>query len=78
MTADVLIHVEGPPLPRRLLTMHVRHGAADGQCCKDCRWLVQHDYRRRYYKCLLYGVSSSAATDWRLSYPACGKWEART
>jgi hypothetical protein len=78
MTTETLIHVDGPPLPRLILIMHARHGAAEGRRCKDCRWLVEHDYKGRYYKCLLYGVSSSAATDWRVNYPACGRWEART
>lgn len=36
--------------------------------CKDCSNLERH----MFYKCKCYGVTSSAATDWRLKYIACG------
>ena len=43
--------------------------------CKDCSHLISGDYHdRRYHKCELYGLSHSEATDWRLSYPACGMY----
>lgn len=48
-----------------------------GKCrkCKDCCHLKKYEYRgKRYYKCVPYGVTSSEASDWRLSYDACGLW----
>lgn len=31
---------------------------------------------RLYYKCELYGLSHGESTDWRLSYVACGQFNA--
>lgn len=57
---------------RKIDAMHKRYGTVDEKC-KVCRWLLRFDYHgKRYYKCKLYGVSHSEATDWRLSYQACG------
>ena len=40
--------------------------------CKDCPYLMRLEGSRVYYKCQVYGSSGSEATDWALSYPACG------
>ena len=40
--------------------------------CKDCPYLQKNVANRTHYKCQVYGVSASEATDWALSYPACG------
>lgn len=39
--------------------------------CGECVHLVKHKRDRTYYKCSLYGMSSSVATDWRVRWPAC-------
>lgn len=55
--------------------MHRQFGCFRDQQCKTCRHLISGDYHdRRYHKCELYGMSHSAATDWRLSYPSCGMY----
>ena len=55
--------------------MHRQFGRFDDQRCKDCRHLISGEYHDRiYHKCELYGMSHSAATDWRLSYPSCGMY----
>ena len=40
--------------------------------CADCSHLRKYTANRTYYKCDVYGLSNSEATDWRLKYPACG------
>lgn len=54
--------------------MYRHFGTTEDQRCKGCRHLICYDYNRRYYKCELYGISHSEATDWRLSYQACGMY----
>ena len=43
--------------------------------CKDCKNLVYKQYAKRYYKCILRGCSNSEATDHRLHWQACSKFE---
>lgn len=43
--------------------------------CKHCIHLRNYQYRRTYYKCELYGTTGGAATDWKVSWLACGKFE---
>ena len=45
-------------------------GSGEGTCA-DCENLAEHRYSKRYYKCAVYGETSSEASDWRKSYPAC-------
>jgi len=71
----VFLESDTKPLPKLILQMHARYGATPGKRCKSCAYLTHYDYTRRYYKCEVYGESSSAATDWRVNYPACGKWK---
>jgi len=58
---------------RKIEAMHERFGRHEGKCI-DCGNLECHVYNKRYYKCAVYGVSSSAATDWRISWDACGMY----
>ena len=58
---------------RKIDAMHTLYGTRPGRKCGDCDYLCSYLANRRYYKCRLYGVSSSEATDWRLSYEACGQ-----
>lgn len=55
---------------RKILAMHKHFGTCGVLRCKDCDHL-KHDVR---YKCELYGISRSEATDWRLSFQACGMY----
>ena len=57
---------------RKIDLMHRQFGKCDGHTCKECSNLVWHHYDKKYYKCSVYGESYSEATDWRVSYPACG------
>lgn len=52
--------------------MYRQFGKTDGKICKDCSNLLVHCYDKKYYKCSVYGISNSEATDWRLKYQACG------
>ena len=40
--------------------------------CKNCDHLRKHNANRTWYKCECYGDTSSEATDWRISWTACG------
>ena len=59
---------------RKIFAMHRRFGTCGVLRCKTCSHLVRHEYNRNYYKCELYGESSSEATDWKVSYQACGMY----
>lgn len=56
---------------RKIEAMHKLYGFGADRC-ENCPHLVKHVWGRIYYKCSLYGDSASEATDWRLSWPACG------
>ncbi len=64
-------------IPERVKVMFRRYGRApEGTKCKDCKFLHGYLYHTAtYYKCTKYGVSHGEATDWRLKYPACGRFE---
>ena len=57
--------------------MHLLYGKHEGQVCRDCVNLISHKFDNTYYKCKLYGDSAGPGTDWRVRYPACGKFEQR-
>jgi hypothetical protein len=48
--------------------------AGNGETCATCAHLRQHRYANTYYKCE-YNDTGSAATDIRLGWPACTRWE---
>lgn len=58
---------------RKIHLMHRFFGVCEGKTCGDCRSLISV---RLGYKCLskcvVYGVSSSVATDWAKRWTACG------
>lgn len=58
---------------RKINAMHKRFGICLGKYCRDCDHCISGEwYGKRYHKCELYGMSHSEATDWRLSWIACG------
>lgn len=69
---------ESPPKEHRYLTPHEKmiavHGR-DKECrkCRFCAHLERQEYHNKvYFKCLLFGVTRGAGTDWRLKWDACG------
>lgn len=49
----------------------------EGRKCKECALLTAHAFQRTFYKCSL-RVPGGPATDHRVNWPACAKFEART
>lgn len=61
---------------RRIGRMHAKHGhGPEGATCADCSYFRRYKTNRVYFKCQLYGVSRSEATDWRAGWPACGLFQ---
>lgn len=59
----------------RYKTMQELHGYSEGHTCGTCGNLLKFEYHdRTYYKCDLWKISHSSATDIRLKNKACGKW----
>ena len=59
---------------RKIDLMHREFGFSPGHKCQYCDNLIVQQANRRYYKCEVYGVTDSEASDWRLSYDACGMY----
>lgn len=59
---------------RKIDLMHRQFGKVLGKVCKNCSNLCTNSYDKTYYKCSVYGISKSEATDWRLKYQACGMY----
>lgn len=57
-------------MERKIDKMHKLFGVIPSKKCKDCKHLKGgvNEYR----KCWIYGCTSSASSDWNLSYIACG------
>lgn len=64
--------------PERLRVMHLRFGTCPGHTCGTCRHFVRLSYHRPYYKCDLTAITHGPGTDWRVRWPACGRWEAQS
>jgi hypothetical protein len=62
-------------LPKRIETMHILYGRQDAHTCGQCALLLRRRHNRRtWFKCTLQRFTHGAATDWRTSWPACGKF----
>lgn len=62
-------------IERKIAAMYKRFGTCGVLRCRDfCHLIGGNWHDRRYYKCELYGLSHSDATDWRLSWQACGMY----
>lgn len=57
---------------RKLELMHYTFGVIANHYCRECKNLCSYSANRKWYKCSVYGETSSDASDWRLSYTACG------
>lgn len=57
-------------------TMQELYGEFKGFNCKGCKHCIKYeDHNRTYYKCELWIVSNSEATDIKLEDVACKKFE---
>lgn len=65
------------PLDDKIKRMHLAYGK--GLCdkkCGQCKMFLREAYHNgRYKKCIKYGQSRGAGTDWKVSYPACGLFD---
>lgn len=66
---------EPEPPSRKFKTMQQLYGTKEGFTCKTCEHVVRNQWNRVYYKCELWKMSNSTATDIRLKNTACGKYE---
>lgn len=58
---------------KKIAAMHKTYGRGWGYKCSDCPWLHKtRDGKKVLYKCVAYGESSSAASDWVKKWEACG------
>jgi len=78
---DVLVAAEHAAKgTRQLARMLARHGRdPQGHACGDCVHFVRANLdtaAKGYWKCTEYGVTGGPGTDWRVSWPACGLFEA--
>lgn len=64
-------------LPKRIRDMHAMYGATPGRTCIQCAHFLRYHYGSIWYKCSKSNPTSSASTDWRTRWPACGLFEER-
>ena len=64
-------------LPERIHRMHRVYGRLTGYQCKTCAHLRRKKWDKVYFKCDLNKDTNGPGTDWRVRWPACGKWEPR-
>jgi len=58
---------------RKITAMHRVYGQDDAHKCADCLNLcIYVTSSHTQYKCMAYGASASAATDWAKRWTACG------
>lgn len=53
------------------------YGKIDSFTCKSCQHLKRSGKNRPYFKCSKFGITHSAATDWRAKWTACGLFKER-
>jgi len=65
-------------LAPRMVTMLKMYGnGPQGKHCKSCAHLVIKQWDKRYFKCDLNKDTGGPASDWRVTWPACGKYGER-
>lgn len=58
---------------RKITAMHREYGKDTAHKCVNCQnFCIYATKSRMLYKCMAYGVSASAATDWAKRWTACG------
>ena len=58
---------------RKIAAMHREYGKDTAHKCVNCQnFCIYATKSRMLYKCMAYGVSASAATDWAKRWTACG------
>lgn len=62
-------------ITEHLETMHRIFGRDPDHKCRNCCNLIVNERDRHYYKCAVYGLSSSEATDFPCRGTACGHYE---
>ncbi len=64
-------------LPRPIKVMHKTYGSGPKtETCRACLHLTFHEgHTHRFYKCSKAKISHGPATDWRVAWPACGKFQ---
>ena len=78
---DIFGNISKPPEPpskgrKPYQTMQELHGIKKGYTCETCVHCTCYPYHgRNYYKCDLWIVSNSEATDIRVKNDACKKYE---
>jgi hypothetical protein len=76
---EVPIQVPEPHKPptRKYRTMQQLHGTTPRKICGDCEHFIRHRWDKVYFKCELWHMSHSAATDIRKKDQACGLFKER-
>ena len=65
-----------PGLPDRIKVMLNKFGRfSPPQNCKDCRHLRRYQAGGKWMKCDLTKQTGGSGSDWKASWPACGKFE---
>lgn len=65
-------------LAAQIKTMLKMYGnGPDGRQCKHCQHLRIKGWGRPYFKCDLNRDTGGPASDWRVTWPACGKYGER-
>ena len=76
---EVEIETADPPRPKGrppMATMNEMWGTMQGRKCGNCKHFLRLRYHdKTYFKCDLWVVSHSTATDKRVSNDACNRWE---
>lgn len=58
---------------RKITAMHREYGENTAHRCMNCQnFCIHATTSRTRYKCMAYGMSASAATDWAKRWTACG------
>lgn len=55
--------------------MVLKYGRTEGKKCKTCKQLIYHERNRRWYKCIVRGVTCGRGTDHGCTWNACGLYE---
>jgi hypothetical protein len=67
--------VKKPSSSNKYKTMQELHGTKEGFTCKTCEHIYCNQWNKKYYKCSLWHISHSTATDIRLKDTACGLYK---